>query len=243
MKICPRCRAANAPDSQFCANCSLKLPVSVFKSLPLWAWGLISMGTLMLLTMIVVVSIRVEKDNRAAEAAKLAATPSPVPSPAVAPSATPTPPPEFAGLRAGALELLKSQKDEYVMDDLEPYNAKMRVLNTIPASSKDYKESQELQKKLAARMTQIRNEIQTLGERPSEADLYIAFNDYLRPRLNDYSSSEYVGYTQAAKINVKGQPFWVSILSLRAKNAFGAYILKDIRMYVRQKQVVLADGL
>jgi hypothetical protein len=30
---------------------------------------------------------------------------------------------------------------------------------------------------------------------------------------------------------------------LKAKNAFGAYIVKDVTFYLRQKKVVAADGL
>jgi hypothetical protein len=65
----------------------------------------------------------------------------------------------------------------------------------------------------------------------------------LRYVLNDYDSSEYVDYSPAIKVTVKGEPFWVSVLKLRAKNPYGGYILKDVRMYIRNKKVVLAEGL
>lgn len=66
---------------------------------------------------------------------------------------------------------------------------------------------------------------------------------YLRRNLNDYDSSEFVEWSPVTKLKVKGEPFWVVRLKLRAKNAFGGYILKDTFYFIRQNEVVAAEGL
>lgn len=67
--------------------------------------------------------------------------------------------------------------------------------------------------------------------------------DYLRDNLNDYDSSEFVEWSPVAKLEVKGEPYWVVRLKLRAKNAFGGYVLKNTFYFIRQNKVVSAEGL
>jgi hypothetical protein len=45
MKRCYRCQSDEETDSRFCSKCGSKFPVSVFKSLPVWIWLLIGLGT------------------------------------------------------------------------------------------------------------------------------------------------------------------------------------------------------
>lgn len=158
-------------------------------------------------------------------------------------NAAPTPPPTFAELKEKGEKLLKFEKGEYLKEDLTQFDEVMTPLRDIPKEDKNYKEAQKLHKKLIDKTAPIAAEIVVLGARPSEIELKIAFNHYLRSRLNDYDSSEYVNYTPAQKVYVKKEPFWVSILTLRAKNGFGAYMVKDVTMYIRNKEVVLVNGL
>jgi hypothetical protein len=67
--------------------------------------------------------------------------------------------------------------------------------------------------------------------------------EYLKNNLNDYDSSEFVEWSPVTKLEVKGEPFWVVRLKLRAKNAFGGYILKNTFYFIRQNRVVIAEGL
>lgn len=67
--------------------------------------------------------------------------------------------------------------------------------------------------------------------------------EYLKNNLNDYDSSEFVEWSPVAKLEVKGEPFWVVRLKLRAENAFDGYILKNAFYFIRQNKVVAAEGL
>ena len=60
-------------------------------------------------------------------------------------------------------------------------------------------------------------------------------------KLNNKNSNSEVALK--SKLKVKGEPFWVVRLKLRAKNAFGGYILKDTFYFIRQNEVVAAEGL
>jgi hypothetical protein len=253
MKQCPQCGAANNNDAIFCSTCGYSAPSAITppvanttkaKPFPLYAKHIAVVGVALigLVAAIEVSSLR--KDAKERETARLV-TPAPSLSPAPAPTPAPKPTPTvtFAELKTKYDPLLKFERTEYASSDLGQFDEAMTSLREIPKESKDYKQAQILLKKLIDKSAAISAEILVLGEKPSDAELHTAFNRYLRPRLNDYSSSEYVNYTSARKVVIKGEPFWVSTLSLRAKNAFGGYILKNVTMYIRQKEVVLDDGL
>ena len=67
--------------------------------------------------------------------------------------------------------------------------------------------------------------------------------DYLKAVLNDYDSSEFVEWSPVVKTYVGKEPYWTVRLRLRAKNAFGALILRDTYYYIRNNQVVMSKGL
>ncbi len=46
-----------------------------------------------------------------------------------------------------------------------------------------------------------------------------------------------------SKVNVDDQLYWGVRLKLRAKNAFGGYILRDTYYYIRNDQVVFSKGI
>lgn len=66
---------------------------------------------------------------------------------------------------------------------------------------------------------------------------------YLRDTLNDYQSAEYVEWSPVTPAKINGESFWAVRLKLRAKNAFGAKMLKDTYFVIRNEQVVSASGL
>jgi hypothetical protein len=242
---CTQCGTVNQPNSQFCSGCGGKFAVAPNYKQPKKKNSLTPL--------IIVLSVlglcgfcgligKLGDKNTSQNNTQTTLVGNGQSNQNVAPTPT-QPPPTFAELKTKGEQLLKFEKDEYVSSDLKQFDDVMQPLREIPKESKDYKQAQILLKKLIDKVAPIGAEIVVLGEKPSESELYVAFNRYLRPRLNDYDSSEYVNYTQARKVTVKGQPFWVSVLTLRAKNAFGGYILKDVTMYIRKKEVVLADGL
>ncbi|HEX7957831.1 MAG TPA: hypothetical protein VF508_12850, partial [Pyrinomonadaceae bacterium] len=65
----------------------------------------------------------------------------------------------------------------------------------------------------------------------------------LKEVLNDYDSAEYLEWSRVARTYVKGEPFWVVKLKLRAPNAFGAKIIKTPIFFIRRDTVVRVEGL
>ena len=85
-----------------------------------------------------------------------------------------------------------------------------------------------------------------LGQKPENSGWngkVACVDRYLKTTLNDYDSSEYMEWSPVTKVELKGEPYWAVKLKLRAKNAFGAYIVKDVAFFIRQNEVVKAVGL
>jgi hypothetical protein len=161
-------------------------------------------------------------------------------------SPTPTPKPTFAELQQRSDSLLKLNKNEYVQDDLKDFDAVMQPLREIPKDAKEYKQAQALNKKLIDKSARIGAEILVLGPKPKSSEWDGRVDPvvkYLKRNLNDYDSSEFVEWSPVTKVEVKGEPFWVVRLKLRAKNAFGGFILRDTYYFIRQNEVVAAEGL
>ena len=244
MKIhCPQCGQIQNAPAQFCNRCGVQFVVQpVKKSSGAGIAIVILAGVAMcgLCGLIGTVSDNFKNpQNNAITSNNIQATPVPTPEPKT--------PPEFLA----AAKTMLTQKEMGVRDKAKGY------LKQIPKDAAEYKEAQKMLADAVKNDVAIKREAEKkakeeaeeakvraiIGERPSDADLHVAFNRYLRPRLNDYDSSEYVNYTSAYRTTVAGQPFWASVLRLRAKNAFGGYIIKDVTMYIRNKEVVLSDGL
>lgn len=154
--------------------------------------------------------------------------------------------PNYTELQQRGDVLLKLDKEEYLQDDLKEFDAVMQPLQEIPKDSKDYAKAQSLNKNLIAKSAKIGAEILVLGPKPknSEWDGRVdAVVSFLRKNLNDYGSSEFVEWSPVTKVAVKGEPYWTVRLKLRAKNAFGALILKETYYFIRQNEVVSAKGL
>jgi hypothetical protein len=67
---------------------------------------------------------------------------------------------------------------------------------------------------------------------------------YLEDNLNDPYSMKLLKWSRVRKVYLANrQPYWYVTLRLRAKNGFGAYILKEAGFYLRYNKVVFADNL
>jgi hypothetical protein len=66
---------------------------------------------------------------------------------------------------------------------------------------------------------------------------------YLEENLNDPYSMKLIRWSTIQKVYRHDKPYWYVRLRLRAKNGFGAYILKEAGFYLRQNKVVLTDNL
>ena len=259
---CPRCRATNAAGSRFCSSCGLAFsqppppfsqpnfqspnipPKKKSGMLALW----LVLGCIGLCALCGGLGAILDKTKKDETAASNSTQLTGATNQAVTniPAATPTPPPTFADLKARAETLLKFSKDEYVKEDLNQFDEVMTPLNSIPKEDKNYKEAQTLHKKLIDKTAPIMAEIVILGPKPEnsayDGSVRPAEN-YLKEALNDYHSSEYLGWTEVKKVYIGKEPYWGTKVKLRAKNAFGAFIVKDVYFLIRNNQVVKVEGL
>lgn len=120
------------------------------------------------------------------------------------------------------------------------------MLSGIPKEAKEYKEAQSLLAPTRKRWARLAAEEIVLGPKPEnsgwDGKVY-CIDRYLKRTLNDYDSSEYLEWSPVTRMDVKGEPYWAVRLKLRAKNAFGALIVKDVVFLIRQNEVVSAVGL
>ena len=246
---CPRCQNTNAAEVHFCAHCGLlrnqQAPTTrpVNNTKPVWITVGVVLAVLGFCGWCGVIG-KLGEDS----AKQMAVTPNTPNSsdPSVLASPTATPKPTFSELNQRAGPLLRLEKEEYVRGDLGDFDALLRPLREIPKDAKEYAAAQDLIKKLIDKAAKIGAEILVLGPKPknSEWDGRVApVVEYLKNNLNDYDSSEFVEWSPVTKLEVKGEPFWAVRLKLRAKNAFGGYILKDTFYFIRQNRVVMAEGL
>lgn len=164
---------------------------------------------------------------------------------------TPTATPQltFAELKAKAQPLLKmptQSQSEFTKDDLKPFDDVMKPLREIPKEAKEYKEAQNLLNQLNKKLAIFMAEIFILGPKPTNSayDGNVApAQEYLKQTLKDYSSSEYISWTNVTKIYVGKEPYWGTTVKIRAKNSFGAYVINDIGFLIRNNKVVKATTL
>ena len=157
-----------------------------------------------------------------------------------------TPKPTFDELQERANHLLVLEKEEYASDDLKPFDQVRDALNEIPKTAKEYKAAQVLRERLLKKSARIGAEVLVLGPKPTNSPWDGRVDpvvEYLKANLNDYDSSEFVEWSPVTKMELKGEPYWTVRLKLRAKNAFGAYILRDTFYFIRQNRVVRTVGL
>lgn len=250
---CPRCGTANVPDASFCFRCGSRLvqqapptptpPTAANNTKALW----ITVGVLVavfgscgLCGIIGKLSDKTATQTSSNSANASNANTSQVAAP------TATPQPSFADLQQRGQSLLSMNKEEYVEDDLKAFDAVIGPLRAIPKDAKEYGPAQALIKKLVEKAARITAEILVLGPKPTNSAYDGRVDpvvEYLKNNLNDYDSSEFVEWSAVTKLEVKGEPFWVVRLKLRAKNAFGGYILRNTFYFLRQNKVVSTEGL
>jgi hypothetical protein len=160
--------------------------------------------------------------------------------------ATPAPPPTFAELKTKGEKLLTIKKEDHESAVLTEFDEVMTPLREIPKDSKDYKAAQDLNKKLIDKSSIIAAERVVMGEKPAQSSFdgdVGPVKEYLKEALNDYDSSEFVEWSPVTKVYLGKEPYWGVRLKLRAKNAFGAYILRDTYYFMRNNKVVKSQGL
>jgi hypothetical protein len=159
---------------------------------------------------------------------------------AAVPSPSPTATPTFAELKSRSQSLLKGSNET----DLAEFDAVMGPLRQIPKVSKEYRESQNLIQQQINKSSVIAAEKLLLGERPTNSEWDGSVRpaeQYLKQALKDYDSSEYLGWTKVSKTYLGKEPYWTTSVRIRAKNSFGAYVVNDIKFYIRGGQVVKVE--
>ena len=162
------------------------------------------------------------------------------PTPPITTTPTPTPHSLLAELKAQAAPLLKLNKDE-TDAQMKRFDQVMSDVAAVPKDSPDYAAAQALQKQLSAKVAPVLAERLLLGEKPANSawDGRVDIADaYLKLTLNDYDSAEYLGWTPVARTTYKKAPCWMTTVRLRAKNAFGAFIVRNMTFYIQQGRVV-----
>lgn len=66
---------------------------------------------------------------------------------------------------------------------------------------------------------------------------------YLNDHLHDPYSMKLLKWSKPRIVYRDDQPFWYVTLRMRAKNGFGAYILRDAGFYLKNNKVVFTDNL
>ena len=85
-----------------------------------------------------------------------------------------------------------------------------------------------------------------IGKKPEQNSmegLVPAVDQYLRNNLNDYESAEFLEWSRITPTKLEGRSVWGVRLRLRAMNAFGGKILKDVDFYILNDRVVSVSGL
>jgi len=151
-----------------------------------------------------------------------------------------TPKPSFQKLKNESEAILKLKENQINIPEADKIIENLRL---ISKTDRNYKEAQNLLRRLETKTRRKRVEYDAIGLEPNRILMKLRFNIYLRARLNDYYSSEYLHYTDAKKVYVRKQLYWRSVLKLKTKNSFGVYIVKDVKFYFRHSQIVLVEGL
>lgn len=239
---CAKCNYDLKPSSKFCARCGASLS-SVSKQ-NIIALGITLFGLFIIMMFFALLQDYLKQKSpenitKAVEASASAAE-TPFSSP------TPTPTPSLDELKKIAQSLSNFTTDEYTKADLEKFENFLKSVDAIPKDSADYRKAQELRKKVGDRAAVIAAEILVLGEKPKNSEWdgsVLPAQRYLKKTLHDYSSSEYLGWSPVVKVYIKKEPFWATRVRIRAKNAFGAYVVNEIYFLIRGGEVVKAENL
>lgn len=232
---CPRCSTPNEPTNQFCARCGSSLATKFFTTgvvVLFVVLGLVAVGSVALFLVVKLNPKSFEPTPPTTTAKALTeASPAPTPTPA------PLTPAEILSKAKGMTGEDASKQELGEAADM---------LRTIPKEAKEYKEAKPLLDKTAKRWARLEAEELVLGPKPENSGWngkVHCVDSYLKSTLNDYDSSEYLEWSPVTRVELKGEPFWAVKLKLRAKNAFGAYIVKDVGFFIRQNEVVKSVGL
>lgn len=234
---CQRCRFPNAPTNAFCAQCGAQLqPATAGGNVGRSSWAtplliIIGVFAVAFIGILTVALFNPEGFAPPPAASANAAAPPPSPTPSLLP-------PAEVVAKAKQLTDVDATRSEL--------GQAVDLLSSIPKGAKEYKEAQPLLELARKRWARLAAEDLVLGPKPDNAGWngkVYCVDHYLKRTLNDYDSAEYLEWSPVTRMDVKREPYWAVRLKLRAKNAFGALIIKDAVFFIRQNEVVNAVGL
>lgn len=236
---CSRCHAFCEPDSRFCSRCGLPL-VAIPSKKPAFSRPFVPL--LCLIGLIVLVQFVTVTTRREYSTDGVQVNNGTRPQVAVAPQK----PKRFAELKSDAEKLLKIDQSDYEKVELGAFDAVLKPLTEIPAGSTDYKIARSLHKKLIEKVSMIGAERLVMGPKPIQIGSgggVSEVREYLRAVLNDYDGSEFAEWYPVSMVYIGKEPYWGVGLRRRARNGFGALVLRYTYYYIRNNQVVKSKGL
>lgn len=242
-RLCSRCSTSNPPENAYCAQCGAPLQSAQTPS-PEWRPPVMSNSVK---TMLIAGGILVgmcalcgifggvmEKLNPRPANSNAALVNS---TPAVP---TPLPTPEWTAAErlAKAKDMFDDGKGAASREDLNIIAGHLRA---IPQDAPEAKQAKALLPKVEAKLAKIASDEALLGPKPENSGWdgsVRCVDQYLKQTLNDYDSAEYVEWSPVIRMDTKEGPYWAVRLKLRATNAFGGKILKEVLFFIRQNRVV-----
>jgi hypothetical protein len=267
-RFCPQCGKQNPDSNTFCGGCGSSLYPQPAAPTPLpppppssqaqptaeeraaqWGWDkrsstnqstkgcLIAAGVVLGLLVLCGIIGSLSDKNKTSSTSQSSSSPQGSGTETPTPTPSPSSPAE-ALTRAKQLTGTDASRDEL--------GQAVDLLSGIQKGAKEYKEAQSLLEPTRKRWARLAAEAIVLGPKPENSGWggkVYCVDHYLKRTLNDYDSAEYLEWSPVARMDVKGEPYWAVRLKLRAKNAFGALIVKDVVFLIRQNEVVNVIGL
>lgn len=162
------------------------------------------------------------------------------------PTPEPTPAPTYQELKNKANALIAEYKTGKSTTLPGAYTDVAALLMTASKKPNETKEAEKLQSQLNTIAADIKRDTELLGPKPENSSFdgsVQPVKEFLRKSLNDYDSSEFVEWSPVSDYSDSTGKYWVVRLKLRAKNAFGAYVLRDTYYFIRGGAVVKTKGL
>ena len=138
---------------------------------------------------------------------------------------------EFENIVDIKLDNAEEELDEWNLDKAEEHIASAGSL--LPDS--------ERVKGVRENLKEKENIISDIGEKPENSSWdgsVRPVKEYLKERLRDPDSVEYMEWSPVHLAYLNGEPVWRVRGKYRAKNAFGGYVIEEKLFYMRHSQVV-----
>lgn len=230
---CSSCGSLNDWLAAYCLRCGSSLkpsnkPSPLRRNSPIHLLAIGGLAVVLLLAFII--GKNQNREERLIQENRVAATPIPTPAPKL----------------TSAEKLDRAKRIASGNPSNEQMWDALKLLKEIPKSEKESKESVALEKRITEKLSRNMAEEMLLGPKPVSSawdGTVYCVDRYLKDVLNDYDDSEYLEWSPVARIYLKKEPYWAVSLKLRARNGFGAKIVKQVVFLIRRNQVVTAKGL